>query len=125
MGAEITDIAPEAARVIAAVEGRDPVESDILIAADGANSPLRRRFLPHVAPRYAGYVAWRGTLDEADAPPRLVSFLDDAFTFCEARSGGHMLVYLIPGDGADVRPGRRRYIGFGMSARASRSSTDS
>jgi 2-polyprenyl-6-methoxyphenol hydroxylase-like FAD-dependent oxidoreductase len=86
MSAEI--ITPEAARVIAAVEGREPVESDILIAADGANSPLRRRFLPHVAPRYAGYVAWRGTLDEADAPPRLVSFLDDAFTFCEARSGG-------------------------------------
>jgi len=118
MGAEITDIAPEAARVIAAVEGRDPVESDILIAADGANSPLRRRFLPHVAPRYAGYVAWRGTLDEADAPPRLASFLDDAFTFCEARSGGHMLVYFIPGDGADVRPGRRRlnwvwYVGAG------------
>jgi 2-polyprenyl-6-methoxyphenol hydroxylase-like FAD-dependent oxidoreductase len=46
MGAEITDIAPEAARVIAAVGGREPVESDILIAADGANSPLRRRFLP-------------------------------------------------------------------------------
>ena len=120
MGAEITDIAPEAARVIAAVEGREPVESDILIAADGANSPLRRRFLPHVAPRYAGYVAWRGTLDEADAPPRLVSFLDDAFTFCEARSGGHMLVYFIPGDGADVRPGRRRlnwvwYVGRGRA----------
>src|SRR5262245_16285174 len=44
MGAEIMDIAPEAARVTAAVEGREPVESDILIAADGANSPLRRRF---------------------------------------------------------------------------------
>ena len=60
----------------------------MLIAADGANSPLRRRFLPAVAARYAGYVAWRGTLDERIAPSRLVSFLDNAFTFCEARSGG-------------------------------------
>ena len=43
-GAEIiTDIPPEAARVIAAVEGRDPVESDILIAADGANLDVRNR----------------------------------------------------------------------------------
>lgn len=118
MGAEITGITPEATRVIAAIDGRAPVESDILIAADGANSPLRRRFLPQVSPHYAGYVAWRGTLDEADASPALVSFLDDAFTFCEARSGGHMLVYFIPGDGADARPGHRRlnwvwYVGAG------------
>jgi 2-polyprenyl-6-methoxyphenol hydroxylase-like FAD-dependent oxidoreductase len=80
----------------------------MLIAADGANSHLRRRFLPTVAPRYAGYVAWRGTIDEVNASPRLVSFLDDTFTFCEARSGGHMLVYFIPGDGADATLGRRR-----------------
>jgi 2-polyprenyl-6-methoxyphenol hydroxylase-like FAD-dependent oxidoreductase len=66
----------------------------VLIAADGANSPLRRRFLPTVSPRYAGYVAWRGTIDEVSASPHLVSFLDEAFTFCEGRPGGHMLVYL-------------------------------
>ena len=54
------------------------------------------------------YVAWRGTLDETDAPPDLVRFFDDAFTFCEARSAGHILVYFIPGDGGDTTPGRRR-----------------
>jgi len=41
---------------------------------------------------------------------------DDAFTFCEARSTGHILAYFIPGDGAD--PGKRRlnwvwYVGVG------------
>jgi 2-polyprenyl-6-methoxyphenol hydroxylase-like FAD-dependent oxidoreductase len=107
-GSAVTGIIPEAARVIAAVEGRDSVESDVLIAADGANSPLRRRFLPDVTSRYAGYVAWRGTLDEDGVPARLVSFLDDAFTFCEARSGGHMLAYFIPGEAADAMPGKRR-----------------
>jgi hypothetical protein len=94
MGAAVTDLTPEAARVVSTIDGHDRVESDVLIAADGANSPLRRRFLPTVSPRYAGYVAWRGTIDEVSASPHLVSFLDDAFTFCEARSGGHMLVYL-------------------------------
>jgi len=108
IGAAVTDITPEAGRAVAAVTGRQRLESDILIAADGANSPLRHRFLPDAAPQYAGYVAWRGSLDEADAPERLVSFLDDTFTFCEARSGGHMLVYFIPGDGADASPGRWR-----------------
>ena len=66
------------------------------------------RFLPDLTSTYAGYVAWRGTLDEADTPPDLVRFFDDAFTFCEARSAGHILVYFIPGDGADTTPGRRR-----------------
>jgi 2-polyprenyl-6-methoxyphenol hydroxylase-like FAD-dependent oxidoreductase len=108
MGAAVTDITPEAGRAVAAVTGPQRLESDILIAADGANSALRHQLVPDAVPHYAGYVAWRGTLDQADAPERLVSFLDDAFTFCEARSGGHMLVYFIPGDGADAAPGRRR-----------------
>jgi len=84
------------------------VEADVLVAADGAQSPTRRRFLPDLRSTYAGYVAWRGTLDEADAPPDVVRFFDDAFTFCEARSAGHILVYFIPGDSADTSPGRRR-----------------
>jgi hypothetical protein len=57
---------------------------------------------------YAGYVAWRGTLNEADAPKELVRFFEDAFTFSEARSGGHILTYFIPGAGADTTLGRRR-----------------
>jgi hypothetical protein len=54
-----------------------------------------------------------------------VSFLDDAFTFCEARSGGHMLVYFIPATEQTLDLAVDGLIGFGMSARASRSSTDS
>jgi 2-polyprenyl-6-methoxyphenol hydroxylase-like FAD-dependent oxidoreductase len=106
--AQITDVTQEGQRVTARIEGRTPIESDLLLAADGANSTLRRRLLPDVSPTYAGYVAWRGTLDEATAPPHLVAFFDDAFTFSEARSGGHILVYFIPGEGTEATPGRRR-----------------
>jgi 2-polyprenyl-6-methoxyphenol hydroxylase-like FAD-dependent oxidoreductase len=94
--------------VSAEVEGRGQVKADVLVCADGAQSLSRRRLLPEVQPAYAGYVAWRGTLDEADAPVDLVRYFDDAFTFSEARSGGHILVYLIPGEGADPTPGKRR-----------------
>lgn len=81
---------------------------DLLVHADGGQSAARRRLLPDVEPRYAGYVAWRGVLDEAHAPPGLASRFDDAFTFSDARAGGHILAYLIPGAGADATPGKRR-----------------
>src|SRR5258707_10137711 len=95
-------------RVSASLADGRIVESDLFIAADGSNSEIRRRLLPDVLPNYAGYVAWRGTLEEAEAGPDLKSFFDDTFTFSEARSGGHILVYFIPGANADVRPGHRR-----------------
>ena len=107
-GAMLTDFGGGKGAVRARIDGRGVVEADVLVAADGAQSPTRRHFLPDVSSTYAGYVAWRGTLDETDAPPDLVRFFDDAFTFCEARSAGHILVYFIPGDSADTTPGRRR-----------------
>jgi 2-polyprenyl-6-methoxyphenol hydroxylase-like FAD-dependent oxidoreductase len=109
MGAALTAIEEEEGRGVAAqVRGFGRVEVDLLVSADGAHSATRRRLLPDVRSDYAGYVAWRGTLDEAETPPDLLRFFDDAFTFSEARSGGHILVYLIPGDGTDTRPGKRR-----------------
>ena len=117
-GATLTDFGESGSGVQAHIDGHGVVEADVLVAADGAQSPTRRRFLPDLTSTYAGYVAWRGTLDEADAPPDLVRFFDDAFTFSEARSAGHILVYFIPGDGADTTSGKRRlnwvwYVGVG------------
>src|ERR1700680_2580815 len=117
-GATLTDFGNGEGAVQAHIDGHGVVEADLLVAADGAQSPTRRRFLPDLTSTYAGYVAWRGTLDEADAPPDLVRFFEDAFTFSEARSAGHILVYFIPGDGADTNIGQRRlnwvwYVGVG------------
>jgi 2-polyprenyl-6-methoxyphenol hydroxylase-like FAD-dependent oxidoreductase len=93
--------------VQADIEGYGQLEADLLVCADGAQSDMRRRLLPHIKQDYAGYIAWRGTLPEASAPPGLAAFFDDTFTFSEARSGGHILVYLIPGTNADATPGNR------------------
>jgi 2-polyprenyl-6-methoxyphenol hydroxylase-like FAD-dependent oxidoreductase len=117
-GATLTDFGNGDGVVRAHIDGHGVIEADVLVAADGAQSPTRRRFLPDLSSTYAGYVAWRGTLDEADAPSDLVRFFDDAFTFSEARSAGHILVYFIPGDGADTNIGKRRlnwvwYVGVG------------
>lgn len=95
-------------RVHVDIAGHDRVDTDLLVCADGAQSESRRRLLPNVRPTYAGYIAWRGTVDEATVSPDLVDYFDDTFTFSEARGGGHALAYLIPGAAGHTSQGQRR-----------------
>jgi len=73
--------------VKAHIDGHGVVEADVLVAADGAQSPTRRRFLPDLRSTYAGYVAWRGTLDEADAQPDLVRLTTRSLSARRVRPG--------------------------------------
>ena len=108
LGKTVTDFASEADRVSIQFADGQAYSADLLVCADGIHSKARRRLLPDVHPQYAGYVAFRGTLAEGLVDGNLVDFFDDRFTFCNARSGGHILCYLIPGDGASTEPGQRR-----------------
>jgi 2-polyprenyl-6-methoxyphenol hydroxylase-like FAD-dependent oxidoreductase len=108
MGAEVQKVADSEDGVTAQIRGHGSIEVDCLVFADGAQSSNRRRLLPNVGPRYAGYVVWRGVLDEELTPRVLQEFFADAFTFSEARSGGHILVYFIPGANAATAVGQRR-----------------
>lgn len=46
--------------------GTDEIlEAEVVIAADGANSFVRQKFLPEISPKYAGYVSWRGRVPES------------------------------------------------------------
>lgn len=107
-GSEVIAVSQAGSGVSATLGDGSRVESDLFVAADGSGSPTRRKMLPDVDARYAGYVAWRGTLDESDVPSDLLPFFDDLFTFSEARSGGHMLAYFIPGSDGNVQAGSRR-----------------
>ena len=81
---------------------------DLLIAADGVYSTVRKQFLPEVAPVPAGYIAWRGMIDETELPPEARSLLLEraAFSFPE----GELVVSLpVPGGGRDPQPGHGRY----------------
>ena len=106
-GAELAVVETHTEGVRAKVNGAD-LDAQLFVAADGFRSATRARHAPETIARYAGYVAWRGVVDEADLPGELVGFFDDAFSFCNLGDGGHALCYLIPGDGLGTEPGARR-----------------
>ncbi|WP_281883399.1 FAD-dependent oxidoreductase [Paenibacillus sp. YYML68] len=43
-------------------------QGELLIAADGIHSALRKQLSPHTAYRYAGYTCWRGIVSTDDLP---------------------------------------------------------
>lgn len=83
-------------------------EADLVVGADGLFSTLRTQLLPHVAPAYAGYVAWRGLAEESDLPASAREALMGHFCF-SLPPGEQMLGYPVSGAGEDVTPGRRRF----------------
>lgn len=70
--------------------------ADLVVCADGIRSTGRRILVPDAHPRYAGYVAWRGTVDSAEISGSSASMLLDAFTY-QILPRGHLLTYAIPG----------------------------
>lgn len=80
--------------------------ANLLVAADGIGSIVRSALQPDATPRYAGYVAWRGMVPEADLDPGLASGLGDAITYHVA-ANTHILVYPIPNADGSVQPGDR------------------
>ncbi len=80
--------------------------ADLLVGADGVGSTVRTTLLPDTVPQYAGYVAWRGTVAEADLDPGLGRQLGTAITY-HVGANTHILVYPIPGPEGEVELGRR------------------
>jgi 2-polyprenyl-6-methoxyphenol hydroxylase-like FAD-dependent oxidoreductase len=80
----------------------------LLIGADGARSTVRKQLIPGLGPNYAGYVAWRGLVPEAQLPGVAATVLGDTFAF---QQGPHhlMLEYMVPGEDESTAQGERRW----------------
>ena len=70
------------------------------------NSTCRAQLLPDQKPRYVGYVAWRGVVEEAELSASVHSLFAGKFTFFQMPSS-HILCYFVPGPNGAIEEGSR------------------
>ena len=106
LGRELASFGCRERRVRLELADGEVCETDLLVCADGIGSASRQRLFPEVTPEYAGYVAWRGTVAEADLDAATHDALTDAITY-QLMPHSHILIYPIPGPDGSVEPGQR------------------
>ncbi|MEV4949607.1 FAD-dependent oxidoreductase [Streptomyces sp. NPDC053755] len=63
----VTAVDDAAGRPVVRTEAGPDLPADVVVAADGIHSPLRRAYFPgHPGPRYIGETAWRALVDAPD-----------------------------------------------------------
>jgi 2-polyprenyl-6-methoxyphenol hydroxylase-like FAD-dependent oxidoreductase len=107
-GTALAEVTEERDGVIAHLADGSQIRGDALVAADGVRSTVRRQIFPDVALAYAGYVGWRGMVEEAALKPTTHAAIFHRFGW-GLIDAGHILGYPVPGADDDLTPGRRRY----------------
>ncbi|KAF2997935.1 hypothetical protein E8E13_005397 [Curvularia kusanoi] len=82
------------------------IDTDMIIGADGPSSEIRKLIDPSVKRKYAGYVAWRGTVPEDQVSQAATDVFVEKFPFFHTE-GIQILAYTIPGPNGTVEAGKR------------------
>ncbi|MEZ4384144.1 MAG: FAD-dependent monooxygenase [Nannocystaceae bacterium] len=83
---------------------------DMLVGADGSGSVVRDAVVGEVVePEYAGYVLWRGLVDEADLSDEArEAFFGVPALLIAPHARHHFVAYPVPGAGGEIDEGQRR-----------------
>ena len=107
-GKNLTEISQDRTQVTATFADGTRETGDLLVGADGPTSTIRQLLLPDYTPQYAGYVAYRGLVDEGKLDPATAKLLTERFVFYQLPNS-HILQYVIPGENESLIPGERRF----------------
>ncbi|MCG8362885.1 MAG: FAD binding domain-containing protein [Pseudanabaenales cyanobacterium] len=107
-GKNLIEIQPDREQVTAIFADGTRARGDLLIGADGANSTVRQWLLPDYKPDYAGYVAYRGLVQETELDKATAALFTERFVFYQFPNS-HILQYVIPGEDESLVPGGRRF----------------
>jgi 2-polyprenyl-6-methoxyphenol hydroxylase-like FAD-dependent oxidoreductase len=107
-GKSLTNLQQQEEQVTAIFTDGTQATGDLLIGADGVTSTVRQILLPTYEPMYAGYVAYRGLVDERALDPETATIMTERFVFYQFRNS-HILQYVIPGEEESIVPGERRF----------------
>jgi 2-polyprenyl-6-methoxyphenol hydroxylase-like FAD-dependent oxidoreductase len=107
-GAELVDINCDERRAAARFADGRQIEADLIVGADGFRSTVRALMAPQTELRYAGYVAWRGLIEEAELSAAFRAEMFEKFVLCFP-PGSQFIGYPVPGHGHGSEVGRRRY----------------
>jgi hypothetical protein len=83
-------------------------KADLVIAADGASSSIRARYLAAHDRHYVGYVTWRGTVPESKVSEATLETLKRSVSLHRTPDQKqHCIIYIMPGPDGTLEPGER------------------
>ncbi|MGF6774798.1 2-polyprenyl-6-methoxyphenol hydroxylase-like FAD-dependent oxidoreductase [Paraburkholderia sp. GAS199] len=107
-GGTVVSVQDGSDKATVALSDGSVLHANLVVAADGFKSAIREQFLPDVKLQYAGYVAWRGLVDEASLSPQTREALFEKFAFC-LPPREQILGYPVAGQSNSTTLGERRY----------------
>ncbi|KAI1264006.1 hypothetical protein F5Y18DRAFT_93357 [Xylariaceae sp. FL1019] len=106
------DSEPDGAMLVQVIEAESKrslqVRADLVIGADGPNSFVRSTYVPHSQRQYVGYIAWRGTVLEAEVSEATREIFHRSVTL-QLMNLQHCIMYTIPGPDGSLKPGERAF----------------
>jgi len=107
-GAHVTSVASHADHAEVTLADGSTHRADMVIAADGFRSGVREQLLPEAQLDYAGYIAWRGLVNESNLSPATHAAIFDKFAF-GLPPRAQILGYPVAGEHNSTTPGERRF----------------